>query len=270
MIKKHLLTCTLVLVALVSSKFLVGGKKKDDQLEARANAHVVEVVERSKQQAEKAEADERKNTPLSFATEKIPTEEASVEKKLKRALKAHSYARIRTHKLHSKAAAWFPQIEPILEAYSIPEDFKYLPLVESGLVEGTSHRGASGHWQFMPATARAFGLKVNAQVDERQDVRKSTVAACKYLRALYREFGNWTLVAAAYNVGEGSLKRSMRNQNQGNYYRLKLNAETASYVYKLVSVKEIIENPLDYGFRSRQIPRTLLAAGDLEEESNRM
>jgi hypothetical protein len=124
-------------------------------------------------------------------------------------------------------------------------------LVESGLKGGTSPKGASGYWQFMPQTARDFGLRVNSNIDERQKISKSTVAAAKYLRSLYREFGNWTLVAAAYNIGEGRLKRQMNRQNQDNYYKMKLNRETASYVYKLISMKEIIENPRLYGYKGK-------------------
>jgi soluble lytic murein transglycosylase-like protein len=143
----------------------------------------------------------------------------------------------------------FPIMEPILVAYGIPKDFKYIPLVESGFKSGTSHKGASGAWQFMPQTARSFGLKVNSTIDERQQLAKSTVAACKYLRLLYKEFNSWTLVAAAYNIGENKLKRIIRKQDHANYFRLKLNPETASYVYKLVAMKEIIENPTRYGYR---------------------
>ena len=103
----------------------------------------------------------------------------------------------------------------------------------------------------MPQTARDFGLKVNAGLDERDNIRKSSIAAAKYIKSLYSEFDSWTLAAAAYNIGEGSLKRQMLEQNQDNYYKMKLNRETASYVYKLISMKEIIENPTRYGYNNR-------------------
>jgi len=166
-------------------------------------------------------------------------------------LKAHKYEKLQTSVLHRKAAKYFPLIEPILKMYGIPEDFKYVPLVESGLQSGTSPKGASGMWQFMPQTARDFGLRVDGNVDERQMVIKSTVAACKYLKSLFGEFNSWTLVAAAYNIGEGNLKRAMSRQNQDNYFKIKLNRETSTYVYKLVSMKEIIENPKKYGYHNR-------------------
>jgi hypothetical protein len=124
------------------------------------------------------------------------------------------------------------------------------------MLSGTSPKGASGYWQFMPQTARDYGLKVNGRVDERQFVSKSTVAACKYLRELHGIFHNWTLVAAAYNLGETKLKHQMNLQNKHSYFKIKLNRETASYVYKLISMKQIIENPVRYGFSKS---KTLLA-----------
>ena len=126
-----------------------------------------------------------------------------------------------------------------------------MPLVESGLKAGTSPKGASGYWQFMPQTARDFGLEVNGGLDERNNIRKSSIAAAKYIRSLYREFNSWTLAAAAYNIGEGSLKRQILKQSQDHYYKMKLNRDTASYVYKLISMKEIIENPTRYGYNNR-------------------
>lgn len=203
---------------------------------------------------------------LSFANENIPEGDAKVKKRMKKILKAHKYQHLQTNILHRKAAIYFPVIEPILKYYGIPQDFKYLPLVESGLQGGTSPKGASGYWQFMPQTARDFGLKVDSNVDERQMIVKSTVAASKYLRSLYREFGSWTLAAAAYNIGEGSLKRQMNKQNQDNYFKMKLNHETATYVYKLISMKEIIENPQLHGYKSRSA--RLLAKAPVKQKKD--
>lgn len=202
---------------------------------------------------------------LSFANETLPLGDQRIKKKMNANLKAHSYSNLQTSKLHRQAEKWFPIIEPILKQYGIPADFKYIPLVESGLQGGTSPKGASGHWQFMPQTARDFGLKVNDELDERQNIRKSTIAAAKYLKSLYLEFDSWTLAAAAYNVGEGRLKRQMLKQNQDNYFKMKLNRETASYVYKLISMKEIIENPGRYGFEKRA--NRLLAIDNSDKNS---
>ncbi|QNL50063.1 lytic transglycosylase domain-containing protein [Olivibacter sp. SDN3] len=263
MIKKHLCTCMVVLLALVLSKMFIYSTPINKEAKNTIPSGTLSVVEAVKK--------ETGYSTLNFADEYLPTGDVNIEKKIKRSLKAYSFEKLRTYKLHKNAKAWFPIIEPVLEEYNIPEDFKYIPLVESGLIEGTSHRGASGLWQFMPATARAFGLKVNGAVDERHDVQKSTVAACKYLNALYKEFGNWTLVAAAYNVGSGSLRKTIRMQNQDDYYQLKLNKETSNYVYKLISTKEVIENPWDYGYKIEKRD-TKLALEDVANanENNQM
>ncbi|WP_316847920.1 lytic transglycosylase domain-containing protein [Pedobacter psychrodurus] len=193
---------------------------------------------------------------LNFAEETLPLGDKKVERKMKKILAAHTYGNTQTNRLHAKAAKWFPVIEPILAAYKIPNDFKYLALVESGMAEGVSPKGAAGIWQFMPGTARTYGLRVNGNVDERYNLRKSTIAACKYIKEMYRGLESWTLVAAAYNVGDGRLRKQIDNQNQDNYYKMKLNRETGGYVYKVISMKQIMEHPKRYGYEK---PRVLLA-----------
>lgn len=189
---------------------------------------------------------------LEFANENLPSGDARINGKMKKILASYAYQNLQTNRLHRKAAEWFPIIEPILAAYGIPNDFKYMPLVEFGLQGGTSPKGASGYWQFMPGTARTYGLKVNGNVDERQNLRKSTIAACKYIKELYSIFDSWTLVAAAYNVGDVHMKRQINKQNQDNYFKMKLNCETGGYVYKLISMKEILENPARNGYTSQK------------------
>ncbi|UKT62926.1 lytic transglycosylase domain-containing protein [Pedobacter mucosus] len=193
---------------------------------------------------------------LNFAEETLPLGDKRVERKMKKILAAHSYGNTQTNRLHKKAAEWFPIIEPILAAYGIPNDFKYLALVESGMAGGVSPKGAAGIWQFMPGTARTYGLKVNSNTDERYNLRKSTVAACKYIKEMYKGLESWTLVAAAYNVGDGRLRKQINNQNQDNYYKMRLNRETGGYVYKVISMKQIMEHPVRYGYDK---PRVLLA-----------
>lgn len=189
---------------------------------------------------------------LEFADETLPLGDARINGKMKKILASYAYRNLQTNRLHRKAAEWFPIIEPILAAYGIPNDFKYMPLVESGLQGGTSPKGASGYWQFMPSTARTYGLKVNSKVDERKSLKKSTIAACKYIKELYGIFDSWTLVAAAYNVGDVHMKRQINKQNQDNYFKMKLNRETGGYVYKLISMKEIMENPARNGYTSQK------------------
>ncbi|MGV3761121.1 lytic transglycosylase domain-containing protein [Parapedobacter sp.] len=249
MIKKQLLCFGAVLVVVSLSKLYTYEASADERhTEAWSDYSLSHRI------VDAADISAIRNTPyfasLSFADENVPLGDQRIEEKMMRYLREYSYAKRRSHGLHRKAVHALPRVAAILRAYGVPEDFKYVPLVESGFTSGTtSHRGASGYWQFMPATARSFGLRVDSAIDERQNIEKSTVAAAKYLKALYREFNSWTLVAAAFNIGEGNLLRAIKRQREDNYFRLKLNKETGSYVYKLISVKEIIEHPNLHGYR---------------------
>lgn len=241
MIKKHLITCSVMLSLLIATKVFIYSTP----------ASVSESIDAEKKPEKVTPPNEPYFNSLSFANETLPLGDQRIESKMTKSLHAHTHHKLQTSRLHHRAAEWFPIIEPILEQYGIPEDFKYMPLVESGLKSGISPKGAAGFWQFMPQTARDFGLQVDGEIDERNNIRKSTVAAAKYLKSLYKEFNSWTLAAAAYNVGEGRLKRQIYQQNQDNYFKMKLNKETASYVYKLISMKEIIENPDRYGYTTK-------------------
>lgn len=149
--------------------------------------------------------------------------------------------------LRERADAFFPIIEPILAKYDIPDDFRYIPLAESGLnPRAVSPAGAAGYWQLMPGTARALGLKVGGRTDERFNVRKATEAACRYLRALYDQLGSWSLVAAAYNAGPGYLKNQIRRTSHRDYYRMSLPRETRYYLFRILVYKEVLSRPNDY------------------------
>lgn len=254
MIKKHIITCT-VIIAFIA--LLVMAKVFAYNMPQAAKS-----ISKKEQLKSTDTLTSNISKPLSlmaqlnFAEETLPIGDAKVERKMKKTLAAHYFSNLQTNKLHRKAAEWFPIIEPILAAYGIPEDFKYMPLVESGLHSGVSPKGAAGFWQFMPGTARTYGLKVNSRVDERNNLRKSTIAAAKYIKELYGIFDSWTLVAAAYNVGDNHMKRQINRQNQDNYFKMKLNHETGGYVYKLISMKQIMEHPGRYGYAA---PRALLA-----------
>jgi len=195
-----------------------------------------------------------KNIPsndFSFADEAIPLNDKRINQKLRKSLVRTSYSHIQSNVLQDEAIKLFPIIEPILKAYGIPEDFKYMPLVEAGLKSGVSKRGAAGWWQFMPGTARTYGLKVGHGRDERYHIRKSTIAACKYLNELHNEFKSWTLAAAAYNIGEIKMARAIRSQSEDNYFRMHFNPETGVYLYRIIAMKEIIERPEQYGYKKR-------------------
>lgn len=241
MIKKHRFTCSVILVLAVILKLNIYSVNlvKPAPVAAVKTTRFVSYINNNNGAADKTE--------YSFANETLPVSNR-VYHKLQYTLNKHSYKKVQSHILQIKADKIFPIIEPILKAYGIPLDFKYLPLVESGLKEGVSLRGAAGVWQFMPGTARTYGLKVNSHTDERLNLRKATIAACRYIRDLHREFNSWTLAAAAYNNGSIKLAKAIRKQNEDNYYRMKLNRETGSYVYNLIAMKAVIDHPRQYGY----------------------
>jgi len=240
--KKHLITCSVIVVLLIIFKLNTASTviTKPAPKTVTPVAYVVPTLVTNIKITETA-------NDYSFANETLPVS-ATVYRKLQQSLKKHNYKNIQSNKLHAKALKLFPIIEPILKAYGIPDDFKYLPLVESGLHEGTSPKGAAGLWQFMPGTARTYGLKVNSKVDERKNVVKATRAACRYINELYEEFNSWTLAAAAYNNGSVKLERAINSQSEDNYFMMKLNRETGNYVYSIIAMKEIIAKPRKYGY----------------------
>ena len=189
---------------------------------------------------------------LNFAGEKVPTMDFSVREAMEKELIINTYWQSQTLLLHKRANRWFPMIEPILKRNNIPEDFKYIALIESQLTNVVSPQGATGFWQLVESTARGYGLEITDEVDERYDVAKSTEAACKYFKEAYKQFNNWTLVAASYNLGMGGINAQMDKQKVKTYYDLALTDETARYLYRILAMKEIISRPKVYGFMLRK------------------
>ncbi len=185
---------------------------------------------------------------LNFAGEKIPIEKADIRERIDRELLVNTYWQSNGLLLFKRANKYFPIIEPILEKNGVPDDFKYLAVIESGLQNVTSPAGAKGFWQIMSATARENGLEVNSNVDERYHLEKATQVACNYLNAAKERFGNWTMAAAAYNAGNAGISRKIDAQKVTDYYDLLLNEETKRYLPRIVAVKEILSNPTKYGF----------------------
>jgi len=186
---------------------------------------------------------------LSFAGEPVPLQIPDVYERLDKELQINTYFHSNTLFLIKRANRWLPQIEVILKENGVPEDFKYLPLIESNLLNDISPKNAVGYWQILKASGKENGLEITDEVDERYDPLKATKAACKYLRQAYRKFGNWTLVAASYNRGMSGLGRAIENQQVNSYYDLFLNEETSRYVFRILAIKEIVEHPVKYGFR---------------------
>jgi membrane-bound lytic murein transglycosylase D len=185
---------------------------------------------------------------LSFAMEQVPMNIYYVREGLDRELSVNAYWQSNTLILIKKANRFFPVIEPILKKYNVPDDFKYLALIESGLSNVASPAGASGFWQFIPETGKKHGLEITEEVDERYHVEKSTVAACKYLNRCNELFKSWTLTAAAYNAGESRIQKELARQKQSSYYDLYLNTETSRYIYRILALKLIYEHPTEFGY----------------------
>ncbi len=196
------------------------------------------------------------NTPVelpesvTFADEPVPLKYFDVRESLDRELLVNSNSHSQTILYLKKAPRYFSIIEPILKQNDIPDDFKYLALAESGFQEKiVSAAGAVGIWQFMKSAALENGLEINSEVDERYHIEKSTVAACNYLKNAYRKYGNWAMVAASYNAGISGINRQAEIQDSDNYYDLLLNDETSRYVFRIISLKLVLENPEKYGFK---------------------
>jgi hypothetical protein len=154
--------------------------------------------------------------------------------------------------MFKRAHKYFPVIEPILKKNGIPDDFKYLAVIESGLLNVVSPAGARGVWQIMPATGREYGLEINDNVDERYNLEKSTEVACEYLKKSKEQLGSWTLAAAAYNAGNSGVSRRLEEQDVEDYYDLLLGEETGRYLFRIVALKEILAHPDKYGFNFRE------------------
>ncbi len=185
---------------------------------------------------------------MSFAGEEVPLNIIDVKEKMDREMLVNTYWHSNTFLMIKRSNRWFDVMVPILEKNGIPEDFKYLSLVESGLTNVVSPAGASGFWQFMKETGRSYGLQINSEVDERYHVEKATQAACDYLNEAYEKFGSWALVAASYNMGMGGVNKKLNEQKVDSYWDLLLNKETGRYVYRILAVKEVMDNQEKYGF----------------------
>ncbi|UII75510.1 lytic transglycosylase domain-containing protein [Flagellimonas sp. HMM57] len=185
---------------------------------------------------------------LNFAGEPVPLDDPEVMERVDREFLVNTYWQSNALLLMKRANKFFPIIEPILAKNGIPDDFKYLAVAESALIDVASPKGAAGMWHFMKATGKEYGLEVNANVDERYHIRKSTQAACEYINKWKKRFGTWTLTAATYNAGPGGIKKYMDIQKVDDYYDLLLGQETGRYVFRIMALKEILSNPEKYGF----------------------
>jgi hypothetical protein len=233
---------SLITIIMVSSLLIFASKSNTENEEKLVNETPKNTSESYQIKALKIPAN------LEFSGERVPTEKSDIKERIDRELLVNTYWQSNGLLLFKRAHKYFPIIEPILEKNGIPDDFKYLAVIESGLQNVTSPAGARGFWQIMSATAKENGLEVNSNVDERYHLEKATQVACNYLNASKERFGNWTMAAAAYNAGNAGMSRKIKNQQVNDYYDLLLGEETKRYLPRIVAVKEILSNPEKYGF----------------------
>lgn len=190
------------------------------------------------------------SVPDSFTlfTERVPLEIWDVRERFDKEILINTYMQGTSLYILKLYTRWIPMIEEELKANGVPDDFKYLCVAESALQNLISKAGATGFWQFMKTAAPGYGLEVGTEVDERYNVHKSTIAACKYLKAAYNRFGSWTAAAASYNCGQGGYSGAATKQGTNDYYKLLLPEETMRYIFRIMALKYILENPERSGF----------------------
>ena len=185
---------------------------------------------------------------MMFAGELISFKDVDLKERMDNELVINNFWHSNTILMMKRSNRWLPLIKEIFKAEEVPEDLVYIAVIESGLMNVTSPSGAKGFWQFMEPTAKEYGLIINHQMDERYHVEKSTRAACQYLKNANDKFGSWILAAAAYNRGMNGMADDLKSQQVKSYFDLSLNSETARYVFRILAVKLVFENPANYGF----------------------
>ena len=184
---------------------------------------------------------------LRFCGQEVNLDPIHRQRKLRRELASLSR---HSSTLMQRANYFFPIIEPILKKNNIPDDFKYLMVIESGLnPEARSPMGALGLWQFMKGTAQEYGLRVDRKLDERLDIEKSTEAACRYLQTAYNKFNDWVAVAQSYNIGQARIGTELERQQVDESIDLQLVEETNRYIYRILASKIIFTNPSNFGLK---------------------
>lgn len=240
-LKSILFSLLMAVVGFYTATMLISSKPTDDQLlleNIRSNYRIYAIP---------------LPRQLNFAGEEAPILDYEVRERIDKEILTNTYWQSNTLMFFKRAFRHFGVIEQILIEEGVPTDFKYLAVAESGLQNVVSPAGAAGYWQFMKQTGIQYGLMITDEIDERYHLEKSTRAACKYLKESYSKFGSWSMVAAAYNMGNGGLQKQADNQTDNNYYNLFLNTETSRYLPRILAIKAIMEQPALYGFQFRPV-----------------
>ena len=184
-----------------------------------------------------------------FAGEKLPIKDWDIRERLERELYANVFQHSSTIIAIKRSMRYFPLIEKKLAEHGLPADLKYIAVAESMLSNAVSPAGAKGVWQLMKPVSEFYGLEISEEVDERYHVEKATEIACKYLKHLHKRFGNWSMAAAAYNIGEPRFKKELDFQRATSYFDMQLNEETSRYVFRLFAIKAVLEDPEYHGYQ---------------------
>ncbi len=228
-----------LLSAWVVSVMILSSCEAGDSVQTDANGTQTSLLIRSIQFKE----------PLLFLGERVPLDRRDIRERLEKEMLLSLWDRPQVILWLKRASRYLPHVEKFLKEYGMPQDLKYVPVVESALrPHSGSAKGAIGFWQFLRATGRKYGLRIDAAMDERRNIFKSTEAACKYLKDLHEQFNSWPLALAAYNMGENGLASEIKLQETNDYYSLYLSLETQRYFFKLITAKLILENPESYDF----------------------
>lgn len=186
---------------------------------------------------------------VTFAGDTIRLDRADLRERMDRELLTFAYMHSTSVLMIKRANRLFPEIEPVLKREGVPDDLKYVMVIESNLdTKAKSGAGAAGLWQLMPATARELGLHVDSEVDERYHTVKATVAACKYLKQAYNKYKEWMTVAASYNGGQGGISKKLAEQHQDSAMDLWLVEETSRYMFRVLAAKIYFNDPAAFGF----------------------
>jgi membrane-bound lytic murein transglycosylase D len=190
-------------------------------------------------------------TKLDFAGENVPLEYGFVHDNLEREVVVNTYWASATMMIMKRANRYLPIMQPIFKKYGVPDDMGYIAMIESQLSNVISPAAAIGFWQFTKDAALENGLEVNIEVDERYNISHSTEAACQFMKTSFDRFGSWTLAAASYNAGRTRIVSAITDQGQHDFYHLFLNDETSRYIYRILALKIIMQDPQRYGFNLR-------------------
>ena len=187
--------------------------------------------------------------PIDFCGEPVPIDNREVRERLEKELLLTIWDRPQVVLWIKRTPRYLPIIEKMLSENEMPDDLKYVAIAESALRPHVgSSKGAIGFWQFLEPTGQKYGLRINAEIDERRNIFASTLAAINYFKDLYQMLGSWTLAAAAFNMGELGLQAEIVSQKANDFYQLYLPLETQRYIFRIISAKIILSDPQRFGF----------------------